>query len=595
MARSSDENQRSGLFARPPFDARELLGIGLLGILMIQMLSMSWARWLDPLIDAGRDLYVSSRIALGGVELYRDIGYIYPPLTPYLLAGVVRLLGSSLLTYTIIGIAVSLVTVTALYIAARLVAGSRLAAFLAAALFLSLNFTGATTEGMNFIFPYAAAATVGMALVLLFMVAMLAYLFMGRSHIYLLMAFAFGLLAAWTKLEYTVFFLVSIAVCAILHEIRPRDLAALATVAAALFAGVWYLFSDAPPSRHWLFVNVLPGPLLRGSGSHYFYSQVLGTIDIGHNLEMILLGAALTAVVALAIIGCERVQRLERRAARLALSGILIAIVIGVSFALSRSYLFFQGWSLIQVALIPWALWKERKRPLAILLVFSLLATSRVFFRLIPAWYGFVFTIPLYLLIVYVLFEWLPETGAYSRRWSLLWVPLFVVIAWQGIAFQKTVYSRFQSPVVTPKGTFMLSSPGRANAFNHLLATLSATSPRSLVVFPEGVTLNYFTGIPNPMPYYAFIPIEIATPINEKRITDSLRETKPDAIVMVSRDMSEYGYKGFGIDYAKGIWSYLTRDYEPVETWKSDSFTMTLATRADLRRTPGPESSHPNR
>ena len=43
----------------------------------------SWNRWLDPVIDTGRDLYIPEAMA-HGVRLYRDVRYFYPPLTPWL-------------------------------------------------------------------------------------------------------------------------------------------------------------------------------------------------------------------------------------------------------------------------------------------------------------------------------------------------------------------------------------------------------------------------------------------------------------------------------------------------------------------------------
>jgi len=63
---------------------------------------------LDPIIDTGRDLYIPEQIRGGGVKLYRDILYYYPPLAPYLLALITAMTGSSLAAYTMIGAAIGL-------------------------------------------------------------------------------------------------------------------------------------------------------------------------------------------------------------------------------------------------------------------------------------------------------------------------------------------------------------------------------------------------------------------------------------------------------------------------------------------------------
>src|SRR5687767_11126175 len=67
---------------------------GLIAIAALFVL-LGHGRWLDPIIDAGRDLYVPERLA-HGARLYKDIDYNYPPLAPRTLALAVRLFGSSL-------------------------------------------------------------------------------------------------------------------------------------------------------------------------------------------------------------------------------------------------------------------------------------------------------------------------------------------------------------------------------------------------------------------------------------------------------------------------------------------------------------------
>ena len=78
----------------------------------------SYARWLDPIIDTGRDLYIPEQIARGA-KLYRDIRYQYPPLAPYLLALITGAIGHSLAAYVAIGIAQSAAIAASLWIALR--------------------------------------------------------------------------------------------------------------------------------------------------------------------------------------------------------------------------------------------------------------------------------------------------------------------------------------------------------------------------------------------------------------------------------------------------------------------------------------------
>src|SRR5437764_920029 len=122
-------------------------------------LAQSWGRWLDPIVDVGRDLYIPEQLR-HGARLYADIRYNYPPLAPYLLAAVTGATGSSLAAYAWIGIAVGALVAGAIYALARLAAGP-LAGGSAALLFVACCFCGASTFGCNYVFPYSHAATIG--------------------------------------------------------------------------------------------------------------------------------------------------------------------------------------------------------------------------------------------------------------------------------------------------------------------------------------------------------------------------------------------------------------------------------------------------
>ncbi|HEY0787441.1 MAG TPA: hypothetical protein VGE86_02270, partial [Thermoanaerobaculia bacterium] len=50
----------------------EFAALLLLAALAALVLALSWNRWLEPVIDLGRDLYVPGAI-LEGKQLYRDI------------------------------------------------------------------------------------------------------------------------------------------------------------------------------------------------------------------------------------------------------------------------------------------------------------------------------------------------------------------------------------------------------------------------------------------------------------------------------------------------------------------------------------------
>ncbi|MEI8345543.1 MAG: hypothetical protein WCG06_05670, partial [Candidatus Omnitrophota bacterium] len=85
----------------------------------------------------------------------------------------------------------------------------------------------------------------------------------------------------------------------------------------------------------------------------------------------------------------------------------------------------------------------------------------------------------------------------------------------------------------------------------------------TLVVFPEGVMLNYLTRRRNPSPYITFVPAEL-TMFGEDKMAEACDKARPDCVVLVSRDMSEYGYAGFGNDYAMKLFAWLKTNYGQV-------------------------------
>lgn len=562
----------------PAWSRADAAGLLLVAAVAAWAFVQSRGGWLDPIIDAGRDLYVPEAIR-HGTKLYRDILYFYPPLTPYLLAVVTALTGSSLTAYTAIGVAVGAATAFALYWLTRS-AGGVVPATVAAALFAALSFTGATSWGCNFIFPYAHAATVGMALTLLFAASLASYLFVARRRSTLALALAFGFLASWTKIELAFLVTVTIAIAWLLHRLPLRWLAGYLAASALSLALVSWYFHDAPPGAHWLFDNVLSSSLLGGASAAFFYRQVSGLATWHVALRDIALSAAMIAafVATLHFLDSLRQQSPSPFTKLARLTCILAVALLTVALA---GNLTFRGWSLIQLALVPFAFGAWRRSPLTLLLTVSLLASWRIALNLAPEWYGFVLIAPTYALIAYVLFVWLPERGAYSARTALLWVPLLALTAWGGLASQRAMYAAKRHEVVTRRGTFSDHNPQRAAVLQQLLAHLETRPGRTLVVVPEGLALNYFSRIANPMLFQTFTPVESATPETERRIVAEFERTKPELVAIVPRDVREFGYRAWGVDYHIDLRHYLESHYRIERQWKEPRFPLLLLRRSE--------------
>ena len=507
----------------------EALPFALLLLLATLALAQSWNRWLDPIIDTGRDLYVSEEIA-HGTKLYRDVRYQYPPLAPYALAALTSALGSSLAAFTAIGIAQSAAIAALLWLAL-----GRIAGFAAALFFVALSFTGASTWGANFIFPYAYAATIGM----LFLVAAL-FAFLRERHAW---AIASLVAASWCKVEYAAGAALIIAILTAVRRLRMRDAGTYAAAMAgtALLAFLYF----GPPLRE----NIFAASLTRGAIAGRFFRNVSGLAAWPRSLVLAVASAAAIALLAWLVWSRSKF--------------VIPAMVVAALFFNSDS--FFRGWALLQFAALAIGL-RNRASPLVVLAAFSVAATLRVALNISPQWYGCVLIVPVYALAAYVLF-------ADDRFKSPWWIIIVATICVRDLAEQRARYSMKAFPIQSSRGVFFDANEDRARVLNELIRTVRGPT---LAVVPEGASLNYLTRTSTPVRFYMFTPPETADPEVEQQVIREFQARRPAEVAVVSRNVGEYGFRGFGVDYDQRLMAYLIHTYGVTRSWKTGRFECLL-------------------
>jgi hypothetical protein len=101
-------------------------------------------------------------------------------------------------------------------------------------------------------------------------------------------------------------------------------------------------------------------------------------------------------------------------------------------------------------------------------------------------------------------------------------------------------------------------------ARQYLESDIQRNNVRSLLVLPEGPILNYLTRLPNPISYFFFAPFILAEG-REDEIIRQLEMNPPDRIVMLSRDMREFGVERFGDspEHGQKLVEFINTKYEP--------------------------------
>jgi hypothetical protein len=575
------------------WDFRDALAV--LGILAAAALAFaqSRGRWLDPIVDAGRDLYVPEQLA-AGAKLYRDYRYNYPPAAPYLLAAIVRLFGSSLQLYVAIGAALAAVCADALYSTMRMISG-RAAAFTAALLFVALSLACRTS--FNFFFPYAEAMTIGIAAVMLFLLFLVRYVWVGRSGLALAGAALFGTLAAWSKLEFALVVLACAFVIWLLHDRSVRFVLAFAVPNAVVFLFCALVFREPGDPFGWIRGNMLSSSLVGGASA--FYGHLAGWDPNRERFVAIAFGSLLLGATAVLLhLMARRWGQVESRkgpddagesqtrsrAASFAFRpdpGTLLAFAALIAGVFVAPSLFFRPWPLIHLALLP-LLFRPawRTTPLPLLWTASVTATLRIALDLSPSTSGFAYLLPTYLLAVFVAVEVLPGLKVHGRELSKVWLGLMIGVAIGGLLEQRARYRTPAVAVVTARGTFLDADAGRARVMQWFLRDLrTRPAAETLAVFPEGVSLDYFARRRTPLRYYLFTPPETADLRIEADVIRDLAMHPPDLVALVTRDVSEYGSHGFGVDYDRELAETIAALYVRDRVWAEGGFRLELLRR----------------
>lgn len=90
------------------------------------------------------------------------------------------------------------------------------------------------------------------------------------------------------------------------------------------------------------------------------------------------------------------------------------------------------------------------------------------------------------------------------------------------------------------------------------------TASSKIVIYPENLAVNYFTGIKSDDKFYSLIPLYVET-FGEENIIKRLENTRPDYIMVTDYDTFAYGPSKFGEDYAINVKKYIDKNYKQVE------------------------------
>ncbi len=524
------------------------------------LFAQSYKKWGDLIIDLGHNLYIPGRL-LNGDLLYRDIIYNFGPVTPYVLTAAVWLFGNKLITFEAVGILVGIAVLTALFMSGSLL-GGKLTAFLSALLFLVFSFFSHSAWGANFVLPFTFAATLSTAFSCWSFYFLLKYLYKSARTKDLWIGTALMYAAIFTKIEVGAAIFGVFILASLLHRLPLSKILSILLVGSVLCCLFLLLFSYPGGHGHSLFAENI-GRFMNNEKAKFFYAKVSGFDAITDNLSRQFISLAkiaiflLLAIIAGGGIGNHTITTSSSSTKYIAFFSFIVLIILWGYFTI------FSAIPIISIIVIGYFIIQKPRDPIILISSFVLFSSLRILLNYYPAWYGFYLIVPAYLFIAYNLANWTPRHFLYKKS-LLLMLLLLAAIMLRYEIWMRHVYGAMTSELHTVKGEMRDFPTGRAEAISAFLDYMHNDKPHheiSAVVFPEGITLNYFTDIKNPLAYYNFIPPEIASINEEQRILSELKAMHPEYIIMANRDMSEFGYKGFGVDYAIEIKKWINQNY----------------------------------
>lgn len=574
----------------PKFRLTAKRGLLLIYVVLLSLVALTWTATADIVIDFGRELYVPWQLA-EGKTLYRDIAYFNGPLSPHFNALMFRLFGDSVTTLVVTNTVLLAALVTMLY-ALLLRYFSVVTSTLACGCMLILfGVVHMSPQGnYNYITPYSHELTHG----LLLAIAMLSLL--GHEAQFRLWKWALvGLLWGLVFLGKAELFLASTAMLG--FSLLLPLLAKQVSVRQAIFrAGAAAGFAAIPILGFWIWLGSQTGPAeaamnLLGSWRYiftsevtslFYYRQMTGTLAPLWNMTLSARFCVATAFVMLGLYMFER--NIGGRGWRNPAAAFSLVFAFYLS-AFTGFVLYPRAFFVITATLFLTLLYLAMKRRedflkyhhLACWAAFAVCLMAKIVLRPILGLYGFALLMPAVVLAIAIAVEWLPRVmsgGGTGKRFRLALI-LLLLLDVTLILARTTIWSSEKSYVVGSGPDRMRCDEWKGVPFQAATEYLAdrMTPDETLLVLPEGVTLNYLLRRGNNSRYVNFMQPELVMYGEAKMLAD-FKRNPCDYVLLVSRDLKEgYGLYYFGQPgYGDQIMNWVRANYVVEKQFGADPF-----------------------
>lgn len=563
----------------------------LLAAAFVALASWSWRKWTEPLLDFGGEAYIAWQLA-SGKALYRDIAWRDGPLGLTLCALWLKAFGASLSTLFAVNLAVAGAALAALHRLVSRAFGAAAAAVAGLAfLVLSVFAHGTYNANFNWVSPYSHCQPYALLLG-----AGLALLLGGSGRVSSTARAAAGGaclgLVFLTKMELFLAAAPAGAAGVALLSARSRVpwprlaafFAAGAAVAPLAFIGACAFEMPLDVAvrgalGHWAnFTRVADNP---------YFLEVLGLDRPAENAFWLLVSSSILGAAAWGLASLDRAAASRRLPAGAAGAAGLAAFAALVAWP-GLAPLGGLGRPLpVACAAACWLLWRSRleagagrRDAFLIWSVFALGLLAKMFLNARLRHYGFALGAPAATVLAAASVGLLPELLERAKGGKLfraVAAGLLLGLVANHLRSYGLAYAAKDFPIGEGGDRIVTYGPRldpTGLAVRWLLGELRAHGRgRTLAVWPEGATVNFWARLENPTPFIKVNPVELAAFGGEAAALERVRAAPPDLIAVISRDrgdMAAYGGGHFGEPGAFGerLMAWVRESYEEVASAK---------------------------
>jgi hypothetical protein len=583
----------------------ELCAAAFLAALLLYFLHVSWRKWPDPIIDSGPQWYAAWQISQGG-GLFEGDAWNYGPLSAYFNGLLFKIIGASLNVLFAANLLIYAAILGLAYAAFRRAWG-RLGAFAACGVFIAVfSFSHLTSTGnYNYAAPYSHESTHGM---LLMFAAVFIAASWSRKGSWTLAFFlgTCGGIAAVLKPEFMLAAGILGAGALALRLVQGKSIscaeyallaagAAWPTLAFTLGFAAHEPFGAAfaHACNSWWRVLVKPIALPGFAEGQ----AMLAGFDHPWRNGWLEIQAGVCALVVLAAIWAagwfiNRPSSKVRMALILILGALALCVRLeGGWFRVGRCLPLLTAMILVLTGgrlLWEWRQCRKVEAPAAMqwmlaLLAAAMLARMALFARVYH--FGFFQAAPAAMVIAAVMAAEIPRWTGKGRAGAVVSAACGLFVLTLGCASIAEKSNAIRAEQTQPVG----SEADRFYAFNRevdpigplvnwVVKRLATEPPGSLLVLPDGLSINFLTRRISVMP-----GVGGGGP-DEPRM-ERLRQSPPDYVVLISLDLAEHGIRRYGTPGNSGylMLQWVNQNYTVAASW-GDPFSGTNLKGARILR-----------